>query len=55
MFPDVSQATPHGLQNRAAEPVPSVEPDDPANPASVVTTPVEATILRIILLIESAT
>jgi hypothetical protein len=55
MFPDVSHATPSGPLNRAADPVPSVEPDDPANPASVVTAAVEATILRIVRLNVSAT
>ena len=37
-----------GLLNLAAVPVPFVEPVDPAEPASVVTTPVEITILRIL-------
>jgi hypothetical protein len=46
---------PQGLLNLAAVPVPSVEPDEPAVPAKVVTAPEEIMILRIVLLPESAT
>ena len=42
-----SMAIPIGLENDAALPVASVDPEDP-EPASVVTTPVDITILRIL-------
>ena len=38
---------PLGSLNLADVPVPSADPEDPAYPASVVTAPVEITILRI--------
>ena len=39
---------PRGFLNLADVPVASVDPEDPAVPASVVTAPVEITILRIV-------
>ena len=44
-----------GALKRAAAPVPSVLPSMPAVPASVVTTPVATTTLRMVLLLMSAT
>jgi hypothetical protein len=46
---------PRGRSNKAAVPVPSVVPAVPAVPARVVTTPVEITILRIVLVKKSVT
>ena len=48
------QATPRGWLKRAALPVPSTLPAEPARPASVVTTPA-GVILRIVWFSESAT
>jgi len=53
--PTFSTATPEGLSKRAALPMPSVLPELAARPAMVVTCPVEATILRIVLLSVSET
>src|SRR5205823_13648032 len=53
-LPEESVATPSGLLNRAALPVPSALPPFPASPASVVTTPA-GVILRIVVLSLSAT
>ena len=50
-----SVVIPAGELNLAAAPVPSVEPDALAVPAIVVTTPVEITTLRIVLLSQSVT
>jgi len=47
MFPDESDATPFGILNRAVEPVPSVEPVDPAVPASVVTDGIERVLIEL--------
>ena len=52
--PVPSTAIPCGPPNRAALPVPSFDPNAPAWPASVVTTPA-GVICRIVLLLESAT
>ena len=49
-----SVVMPEGYQKLAAAPMPSAEPDTPAFPAIVVTTPVEITTLRMVLLPESA-
>ena len=38
---------PRGILNLAEVPVPSVEPEEPGDPARVVTAPVEITIFRI--------
>ena len=46
---------PLGELNLADVPVPFVEPEDPGDPARVVTAPVEITIFRIVLLFRSAT
>src|SRR5688572_7270579 len=44
-----------GAEKRASAPTPSIEPDAPAVPANVVTSPVVITILRIVLLFKSLT
>ena len=54
MFVALSTATPAGLLNRAAVPMPSALPFCPALPARVVTDPAGLT-LRIVELFESAT
>src|SRR5512145_2987557 len=46
---------PAGRLNLAVAPVPSVDPREPAAPASVVTSPVAITTLRIVWLAVSAT
>ena len=53
-LPAPSTATPQGLLRRAAAPVPSALPGEPAVPANVVTTPV-AVIFRMVWLLVSAT
>ena len=53
-LPAPSTATPLGQLKRAAAPVPSALPDEPAVPASVVTTPA-GVIFRMVLLPVSAT
>src|ERR1035437_5927547 len=53
-LPAPSTATPLGNLKRAAAPVPSALPDEPAVPASVVTTPL-GVIFRMVLLFVSAT
>ena len=54
-LPLPSTATPQGYLNRAATPVPSAEPPNPAIPARVVTALVATTILRMVWLQVSAT
>ena len=53
-FPLPSTATPEGLENRAAYPVPSAVPEIPGAPANVDTTPAGVT-FRIVSLSSSAT
>src|SRR5262249_43096158 len=54
-FPSPSVARTVGDEKRAAAPVPSVAPDTPADPATVVTAPVATTTFRMMWFRESAT
>jgi hypothetical protein len=47
-FPFPPYVIPAGNQNRAFAPIPSLDPEDPARPAVVVTAAVEIMSLRIV-------